>query len=114
MIFTIVFALAEKRSNPVTIRTTEPPEPGESPFMRASAPCDWGDRVRCRQSPAFAIVSGIWIAGALLACLAFYVKLRRAGLYLKERVYQDFRLQNVLLKIQVCAANSTTPPSVSF
>ena len=130
VLFGLLSSLAKDGRHPLRIRNvTNPPatagsalsadpsppgalnsaEDGLDEVLGGDAPrieCRWEDELICDEGLPFMVFAAVWVLGALGVCLAFWLKLRHTRKYLAKRIYQDFRLQNILLNIQVRPADA--------
>jgi hypothetical protein len=63
--------------------------------------CDWGTHLVCQTPTAVSVATGLWAATALVYwCLYFYY-IATSMLQLRRQLYQDFRLSNQILQLEV-------------
>ena len=65
--------------------------------------CTWGSRLRCAQTAPFRAGFVLFALGGVVYCALYAWYIVRTFAQLKQRLYQDYRVANQLLQVQVCA-----------
>jgi hypothetical protein len=71
--------------------------------------CNWGDQLQCEPRAESAVVTLLWVVLSSFYCLWFAAYLLMAHHRLKKRLYQRYRISNVLLQLQVRHTADTVP-----
>lgn len=72
-------------------------------IKKLSGSCNWGDEIECSAHAPIFVASLLWLMLSAGYCTWYATYLAKAYRQLKGRLYQRFRISNVLLQLQVCS-----------